>query len=608
MNGTSRHKIFISYRRQDSGGRAGRLYDQLQERFGSTFVFMDRSDIPPGDDFRDTIRQSLATSEICLVIIGKTWVSATDSHGRRRLDNQNDYVRLEIASAIRERARVIPLLVDGADMPSDLPPALESLGFKHAFSIHDDGWTDDVNRLIAMLEAELEERKVRIPARRAIQRLMVGGAAAAAVLSAAAVAWLWPTTSEAPRPVPSPPTEARAVIEPASHLPLSLMYSIREGGWPLYWMSYDVQNPSDRPMDVVVKRKADEPFEGGWQEVETQTVDGKGRLERAIRKYPKILTADFDDEKTVSVAWRIEHDTGAVNRTEDITLIPRNVLPWDLTDPHGQPLERERLVAALAGWAISPGKARSVLAPEITAAVKAGSPDPAGDFADLWYRELYDRLFFRCGGSERVNVLAVSRPLPDSVSQRIEFSDAVLEAGTATPLEAVLLVASLGWEEVTRRYRIPSVLFARVNDTASELLFGWSADSWSALELTAESQALSFEHNRAAASAKLATWLEGREGNLQRDLDETGVFVTEEAGETLVALDFDNAKDHFDVVAIPAGRSELGAELLEVYAPCHGADSESVPATLDLSPIDGSPFQSTSLDAEDPGLVPPVKW
>ena len=109
-------------------GYAGRLYDRLAAHFGADHVFMDVQGIEPGVDFVDAIERALGSCEIMIVLIGKDWLTA-DSAGRRRLDDPNDFVRVETATALARGIRVVPVLVEGAEMPrggqnSSAPPAL----------------------------------------------------------------------------------------------------------------------------------------------------------------------------------------------------------------------------------------------------------------------------------------------------------------------------------------------------------------------------------------------------------------------------------------------------------------------------------------------------
>ena len=120
-------KIFLSYRRDDSAGYAGRLYDRLRNRFGRQQVFMDVNAIEVGEDFAHVIEEKIGSCDVLVVLIGKQWLSSTDNEGRRRLENQEDFVRLEIAAALDRNILVIPTLVGGASMPSvqKLPPVLK---------------------------------------------------------------------------------------------------------------------------------------------------------------------------------------------------------------------------------------------------------------------------------------------------------------------------------------------------------------------------------------------------------------------------------------------------------------------------------------------------
>jgi TIR domain len=146
--------IFINYRREDTAGHAGRLYDALAGRFGDNHVFMDVDAIDPGADFTQVVEQSVGSCDVLLALIGRRWTTTTDREGRRRLDKPNDWVRVEIQTALaRPDTRVIPTLVQGAEMPSsdDLPADLHKLADRNAFEIRDSSWRSDVDRLIAEL-------------------------------------------------------------------------------------------------------------------------------------------------------------------------------------------------------------------------------------------------------------------------------------------------------------------------------------------------------------------------------------------------------------------------------------------------------------------------
>ena len=147
--------IFISYRREDASGYAGHLYRDLTERLGRDRVFMDIDTLQPGLDFAEALDRAVTTSDVLLALIGPRWHSVTDAEGRRRLENPDDFVRREVATALaREDIRVIPVLVGGAKVPpaADLPEPLRPLSRRNAFEISDERWDFDVGRLVKTLE------------------------------------------------------------------------------------------------------------------------------------------------------------------------------------------------------------------------------------------------------------------------------------------------------------------------------------------------------------------------------------------------------------------------------------------------------------------------
>jgi len=148
-------KIFISYRRDDSAGYAGRIFDHLSARFGADNVFMDIDTIQPGEDFRKVISTAVGTCDVVLVLMGKQWLSMTDAQGRSRLEDPRDWVRMEVAAALaNRRIRVIPVLVRGASVPSenDLPAGLKELVWRNAIELSDSRFQYDVQKLINVIE------------------------------------------------------------------------------------------------------------------------------------------------------------------------------------------------------------------------------------------------------------------------------------------------------------------------------------------------------------------------------------------------------------------------------------------------------------------------
>lgn len=150
-------RVFISYRRDDSSGHAGRLTDALTQRLGPKSVFQDVITIGVGHDFTDAIEGALEHSEAVLVVIGPEWLAEGRS-GSSRLHDRDDFVRLEVATALALDVRIVPVLVGGAELPpaSDLPDDVKALASRQAMVLRDDAWHRDVDGLIASLRGESE--------------------------------------------------------------------------------------------------------------------------------------------------------------------------------------------------------------------------------------------------------------------------------------------------------------------------------------------------------------------------------------------------------------------------------------------------------------------
>jgi hypothetical protein len=146
-------KIFISYRRDDADEAAGRLSDHLVNQFGQDSVFMDVDGIAPGRDFRKVIEETLTQCDVLLGVMGRNWLDIKDEAGRRRLDNETDFVRLEIASALRRDIPVIPVRVQGASVPKpdSLPSDLKDFSYRNAVELTHERWNSDVHVLVEKL-------------------------------------------------------------------------------------------------------------------------------------------------------------------------------------------------------------------------------------------------------------------------------------------------------------------------------------------------------------------------------------------------------------------------------------------------------------------------
>jgi hypothetical protein len=147
--------IFISYRRSDCQAQANGVYDGLGHRLSNASLFMDIDSIPPGVDFEQHIRDEIKRSDVVLVMIGDNWLDSRPGANRRRIDEDDDFVRLEIESALATlNVRIIPVLVEGARMPSsaELPKSIHQLARLNAIELSDHRWTSDVERLARTLE------------------------------------------------------------------------------------------------------------------------------------------------------------------------------------------------------------------------------------------------------------------------------------------------------------------------------------------------------------------------------------------------------------------------------------------------------------------------
>jgi hypothetical protein len=177
--------VFISYRREDSGGYAGRIYDRLTSRLGPENVFFDVDTIPPGRDFVDVLSERVGKCDALLAVIGKHWVLSADSENARRLDDPQDFVRIEIEAALNRDVPVIPVLVGGAAMPhpEDLPDSLKKLTRRQAVEISHARFDSDAERLteaLSQIEEEMRQREANPPPSRTVQAEPAANAQAAA--------------------------------------------------------------------------------------------------------------------------------------------------------------------------------------------------------------------------------------------------------------------------------------------------------------------------------------------------------------------------------------------------------------------------------------------
>lgn len=155
--------IFINYRREDAQSAAGRLFDMLELQLGPDQIFLDVDNISPGKDFAEELSLQVSKCDVFLAVIGRQWEDAKDSSGGRRIDNPNDWVRIEIEAALQESKDIIPVLVDGAKMPRQeiLPESLRPLARRNAVRLTHERFKADVSGLVAAIEKLRRNRAQR---------------------------------------------------------------------------------------------------------------------------------------------------------------------------------------------------------------------------------------------------------------------------------------------------------------------------------------------------------------------------------------------------------------------------------------------------------------
>ena len=146
--------VFISYRRSEAAAYAGRLYDRLSARFGREKVFIDTENVAWGEDFVEAITSAAESCAVMIALVSREW--SRGAGGREEVD---DYVRLEVATALVRKIRVIPILIQGASMPAqkELPEDLTPLVRRNALALSDNRWERDVEDLMKTLEGLLKD-------------------------------------------------------------------------------------------------------------------------------------------------------------------------------------------------------------------------------------------------------------------------------------------------------------------------------------------------------------------------------------------------------------------------------------------------------------------
>jgi hypothetical protein len=229
--------VFVSYRRGDSAGHTGRVVDSLVRHFGRSAIFQDVQSIEAGRRWDEVIRDSVGRCRVLVAIIGRDWLIA-DNDGRRRIDDPQDHLRREIVTALGRNIPVIPVLVEGARMPTDaeLPEDMKSLTQWQAHELSDSRWEYDAGRLMSVVERVAEittaypPKSASAPAR--MRWPIVAGALA---LMVAGGLWLMlqrtPSLEREAPPDSTPPTADRTGVGDAIAPPATFTPARFEGDW-----------------------------------------------------------------------------------------------------------------------------------------------------------------------------------------------------------------------------------------------------------------------------------------------------------------------------------------------------------------------------------------
>ncbi|MEY2584161.1 MAG: hypothetical protein QOD80_187 [Verrucomicrobiota bacterium] len=318
--------IAISYRREDSLPITGRLYDRLQARFGKEKVFMDFDSIPPGVDFREHIKRTIERSKIVIAVIGPRWLG-DQGNATRRIDDPEDFVRLEIEYALRQGVPVIPLLVDNTVMPKPgkLPPDMEPLAFRNAlpldsgrdFHNHADRLITGICGLVDVNErpkADTTDAPAKSSAtKKSNKRIALLGAVGALIGIVAIATWysgffqnfgktrsiVIPANGSRPSPKTSAPTETSAPVVKAGPVYKGTIHPQTEQnslGTPLTINFADdrksgTMTQTTKSGDTVVK------FDGVWDTTTLHAVTGEVMTQpKNIQWKPESFTLRFAED------------------------------------------------------------------------------------------------------------------------------------------------------------------------------------------------------------------------------------------------------------------------------------------------------------------------
>lgn len=270
-------RIFISYRRSDTSAISGRIYDRLIRDFDERRVFKDVDDIPPGADFRRVLDREVSNCDVLLVIMGPGWTDVRDEHGHRRLDDPDDFVRIEVEAGLRqENVLVIPVLVSGARIPAAeaLPGPIRDLIYRNAIPVRDDpDFHRDMTRLVQYIQRAVPARRPTLP--------LLGAALVAVVVIGALLLLLRPSSEISPDDLTQTASVVVAVPSP----------SIQAESSPTVQVAADTPQPAGTLM--VAAANPDQQLD------EAVVLIEQGRIQQALALINLVLAVEDDNARAL---------------------------------------------------------------------------------------------------------------------------------------------------------------------------------------------------------------------------------------------------------------------------------------------------------------------
>ena len=300
--------IFINYRRDKSGHLAGRLHDALAPTFGRNKLFMDVDNIPVGRDFEEYLKSQVAACDAMLAVIGPNWLAAKDDTGKRRLDNPDDFIVIEIGTALTRNIPVVPVLVDGARMPkaSELPDSLKLLARRQAIQVRHTNFRSDAEALVKRLREALGDDS---PERRWRVRVAIGVAAVAVLLLIGVGSY--------------------AVVQ-RTYTPVEKTSQQRE---PVRAEQAEQQRPAAAEKDPRAKAEADadRKAEAERQRKEGETAFRAGDFDKAMANFNEAIRLNQNDavafyERGYTYSQKGDNDRAIADYNEAIRLDPKYAL------------------------------------------------------------------------------------------------------------------------------------------------------------------------------------------------------------------------------------------------------------------------------------------